>query len=105
MSQNRQPNPAFRAQPTRPMSPAELENLKKKRNFEEQQKRLMALKQKSGGNLKGSQAANSLGDLFGKKGTSGGMTSLLGSLGDVTMSKNETKASQGKELIVMIGGK
>ena len=79
------------------MTPAELENLKKKRNFEEQQKRLMALKQKGGGGLMASQIQNPLNDLFGKKGNSGGMKTLLGSLGDVPHSKPSSRSYQGRD--------
>ena len=81
------------------MTPAEMESLKKKRNFEEQQKRLMALKQKNIGQSVGSQAANPLNDLFGKKGSSRGMTSLLGSLGDVSNSRNGANVFQGEGVL------
>ena len=91
MAQNLPPN-ASQAHPARPMTPAELENLKKKRNFEEQQKRLMALKQKGAGGSMASRVENPLNDLFGK-GNSGGMKSLLGSLGDVSHSKLSSSSS------------
>ena len=100
MPQNFSPN--ITPQP-QPMTPTEIESLKKKRNFEEQQKRLMALKQKSTGQSTGSQVANPLNDLFGKKGSSGGMTSLLGSLGVVTRSKSGTNVFQGEKMLGMWG--
>ena len=103
MPQNFSPNITPQPQPTQPMTPAEIESLKKKRNFEEQQKRLMALKQKSTGQSTGSKVANPLNDLFGKKGSSGGMNSLLGSLGVVTRSKGGTNVFQGEKMLGMVG--
>ncbi|XP_028409115.1 uncharacterized protein LOC114531700 [Dendronephthya gigantea] len=94
MPQNYPPAVASQPQTTRPMTQAELESLKKKRNFEEQQKRLMAFKHKGGVQSKKSQVENPLNDLFGTKGNSGGMTSLLGSFGDVKNSKSSTFQGQ-----------
>ena len=87
MPQNYPSAVASQPQATRPMMQAELESLRKKRNFEEQQKRLMALKHKGGGQSMKSSFGNPLNDLFGTKGNAGGMTSLLGSFGDVKNSK------------------
>ena len=45
-----------------------------------------------------SQVENPLNDLFGKKGNSGGMASLLGSFSDVSRSKSTT-SYQGRKLL------
>lgn len=58
----------------------------------------MALKQKGGGVSMASQVENPLNDLFGKKGNSGGMASLLGSFSDVSRSKSTT-SYQGRKLL------
>lgn len=101
MAQNFPPTMTSQFSAIKPMDLTELESLKKKRHFEEQQKRLLALKQKGGEGPTSSQVENPLNDLFGKKGNSGGMAALLGSLGDIS-SKSKATSSKSYEGNLMV---
>lgn len=72
----------------RQMTQAEMDNIRKKKNFEEQQRRLLALKQPGGH----SRMGNPLNDLFGKKGSA---SSFLGSLGNTPRPKDVAPAFSG----------
>ena len=75
-------------QPMMQFSQADTEEMKKKRHFEEQQRRLMALK---GGQAPGKiQVDNPLNDLFGKKAPNSTTSSLLGAVGDASRPRNNS---------------
>ena len=69
-------------------------DIRKKKNFEDQQRRLLALKQKGGPKT---QKDNPLKDMFGNKDSSFNTSSLLGPLGNAPKSKNINAGFQGNE--------
>lgn len=76
------------SQPIKQLTQAEQNELRKKKNFEEQQRRLSSLKQRGSGHTQKTQMDNALDNLFGNKGSSSNTSSLLGSLGNASKPKD-----------------